>query len=493
MNHLERQVITNLSAAWQYSIDVDLVLVQDVSDESQDRTIICLMQLTQRLLAAAPTNENVTNFSRRATTPFADVPSRLVENELKSNLHGPAVDPPSDKHFGNHVEVSAPGSPSGRKKTTNLLTPFRQRPNKSTEIAPFDSMPVYSVPTEKKMSEPHIQTSAIGIAVPIYSAPIEKTVSQPHIQSLSSLPLGRLPPSVEDYHELVEETRRIVLESPATTHRQLSRTSSFNSHGNIRELDIAEYEPWSFIQCYNEPTKTVDHPTQRHQRRHSSHGQLMPEALQPRIVHKRRGSIHHQDDSPILPRRPTAGSSDSREMSPLWTQDEYDSTAPTSATSQSGPFSPYLTGYNSQESVASGTQPAAQKKGPSYGWMPPKAPQRIVEHGSLKAEIASFPMPPQVPPRAPSRPTAPTSRSQPITPRSPSALTEFPRRSTTSSMTSSQISSSQSSMPSVTPTPTKIVPPKTKGGTRGYLPGADNEYAGFCKGIHSNFSKRFVQ
>ena len=56
--HLQSQVIGNLKVAWQHDDrTIDFIPLQDVSDDSQSRTILCLMQLHQRLLVAAPITE----------------------------------------------------------------------------------------------------------------------------------------------------------------------------------------------------------------------------------------------------------------------------------------------------------------------------------------------------------------------------------------------------------------------------------------------------
>lgn len=55
--HLQSQVISNLKLAWQEDTHVDFLPLQDVSDASQDRAIMCLIQLQQRLLLAEPIQE----------------------------------------------------------------------------------------------------------------------------------------------------------------------------------------------------------------------------------------------------------------------------------------------------------------------------------------------------------------------------------------------------------------------------------------------------
>lgn len=52
--HLQGQVILNLKVAWREDTNVDALPLQDVSDASQHRAILCLLQLHQRLMVAAP-------------------------------------------------------------------------------------------------------------------------------------------------------------------------------------------------------------------------------------------------------------------------------------------------------------------------------------------------------------------------------------------------------------------------------------------------------
>ncbi|MCJ1262999.1 hypothetical protein MMC22_002869 [Lobaria immixta] len=52
--HLQGQVISNLKIQWQQDTFVDFNALQDVSDSSQDRAILVLMQLQQRIITSAP-------------------------------------------------------------------------------------------------------------------------------------------------------------------------------------------------------------------------------------------------------------------------------------------------------------------------------------------------------------------------------------------------------------------------------------------------------
>lgn len=52
--HLQGQVISNLKIQWQQDTFVDFDALQDVSDSSQDRAVLVLMQLQQRIITAGP-------------------------------------------------------------------------------------------------------------------------------------------------------------------------------------------------------------------------------------------------------------------------------------------------------------------------------------------------------------------------------------------------------------------------------------------------------
>ncbi|KAL8792821.1 MAG: hypothetical protein Q9195_004550 [Heterodermia aff. obscurata] len=52
--HLQGQVIANLKIQWQQDTYVDFSALQDVSDSSQDKAILVLMQLQQRIITSGP-------------------------------------------------------------------------------------------------------------------------------------------------------------------------------------------------------------------------------------------------------------------------------------------------------------------------------------------------------------------------------------------------------------------------------------------------------
>lgn len=57
--HLQQQVVANLKIHWQQETFVDFLTLQDVSDSSQDRCVLVLMQLQQRIITSGPI-ENLT-------------------------------------------------------------------------------------------------------------------------------------------------------------------------------------------------------------------------------------------------------------------------------------------------------------------------------------------------------------------------------------------------------------------------------------------------
>ena len=105
--HLQQQVISNLKIHWQQDTFVDFTALQDVSDSSQDRCILVLMQLQQRLITSGPI-ENLTPaplnipsaYNQRA---LPEIPLVHTHNQTSRN---PYASPPTD-----HVTSPVPTSP----------------------------------------------------------------------------------------------------------------------------------------------------------------------------------------------------------------------------------------------------------------------------------------------------------------------------------------------------------------------------------------------
>ena len=79
--HLQSQVISNLKIAWQQDSFVNFHPLQDASDLGQDRAVLCLLQLYQRLLVAAPINDLAIAASTAA--PVISPPQGFIEPESR--------------------------------------------------------------------------------------------------------------------------------------------------------------------------------------------------------------------------------------------------------------------------------------------------------------------------------------------------------------------------------------------------------------------------
>ncbi|MCJ1472694.1 hypothetical protein MMC13_001343 [Lambiella insularis] len=113
--HLQGQVISNLKIAWrEEDTMIDFLPLQDVSDDSQDRTILCLMQLHQRLLVAAPITE------------MRNVPPHTPPTAF----HG-FVEPASrQSSFATQSTIAAPSLMSPLRSSTNTTEVEIRRPSR---------------------------------------------------------------------------------------------------------------------------------------------------------------------------------------------------------------------------------------------------------------------------------------------------------------------------------------------------------------------------
>ena len=90
----------NLKVAWQENTNVDALTLQDVSDESQDRAILCLIQLHQRLMVAAPITEAkyspplpISKYNQHLNETRS--PPRVESWSTQSSMAGPSRSPTS--------------------------------------------------------------------------------------------------------------------------------------------------------------------------------------------------------------------------------------------------------------------------------------------------------------------------------------------------------------------------------------------------------------
>jgi len=99
--HLQQQVISNLKLHWHQDTFIDFATLQDVSDSSQDRCALVLMQLQQRIITSGPI-ENLTppplnpaNAHNRTSSLTTSLPYAVQTKHQTPNLHDPLTPPTS--------------------------------------------------------------------------------------------------------------------------------------------------------------------------------------------------------------------------------------------------------------------------------------------------------------------------------------------------------------------------------------------------------------
>ena len=163
--HLQGQVITNLKIAWQQDAFVDFHNLQDVSDLSQDRAVMALLQLQQRILTQAPINE---------LTPAR--PSLLNHPHVDAHPLPSAQNPWTNQQAP--PRISTISSIESEKKTSNPFRALLRRPkvqtehqqpprivNHSTGFNPdyhFPANPYRDVQGDSLLREPSIRSISTG-------------------------------------------------------------------------------------------------------------------------------------------------------------------------------------------------------------------------------------------------------------------------------------------------------------------------------------------
>ncbi len=128
--HLQSQVISNLKIQWQQDTVVDFNALQDVSDLSQDRAIVVLMQLQQRIITSAPIAElrppplfsssnppNNPTPEHRATVPPPFSPSDISNTRQLSTTDNTAV---KKRHFTSVAKIPFLRRPKADHVTKNF-------------------------------------------------------------------------------------------------------------------------------------------------------------------------------------------------------------------------------------------------------------------------------------------------------------------------------------------------------------------------------------
>ncbi|MCJ1415757.1 hypothetical protein MMC32_002090 [Xylographa parallela] len=366
--HLQSQVIGNLKVAWQHDDStIDFIPLQDVSDDSQSRTILCLMQLHQRLLVAAPITEmrsSPPHPSQNGFHGFIEPVSRQQTGFSQAPLPSSSPSPPSRSSTATtEVEVRRPSRfPFGRKSKTLVENPQPQIVGTSP-TRPHDFP---SAPTPKDEFIDGTLMAGLGLGLP----PTDKTPL--NVSRVSSVSTG----------------------------------SSFSVEPDHQESNPF-FDPW-----------------------------------------KDTSSLNSHRDSQSSTQSPTFAFGPD-------TVPEFTSSLGSTAPQSWGPPQPQQ----------------FPRQSPSFSF----SPDTIPEHSSvLGNRISRLSGQPWAPPQAPNSSTSRRSSRA-----SDNSLQLFPAQSS-----SSQHRPSLSTLfaPQGTPVAQQVIKPILTGGSRGYLPAEENDFAGFCNG-----------
>ena len=439
---------------------------------------MCLMELHQRLLVAAPITEMTQDFSRMKAAPFAtSLP--FLEREPQRNS-------PKSIPFGNHVVISGPSSEGYKRK--NRFGPLFRRPSKS----------------------------------------LERAVPEVIAQDAPYVPRDFIPPkfSPEDYHELIPGPRSLD-DSPTLSPEHLSSISTISSRTSL-EADNPEYNPWSTGRTTSQTSNTESSFSRELPKRDP----LVPEALSPRRSRPPQAASHSRNTSfatdtlGIHSQQDNSGAGGQELTDPaVDVIDSYGaSTASTSSSFQQELSSNQGARYKTHSSIEDWAQLSSpnEKKPAAYTWLPPKPQSRVSERmppsidenaqalpQSSSRRLSSQVPPPclsnhvqqqngssQFQPQRPSpkppmvaarmisheipdskrskKPIAPISLDGPIVPFEKQPLRRF------STVTSNTSSSGGATGP--VNRPVRVVAPVSPGDLRGCLPSESNKFSGFCKG-----------
>ena len=240
--HLQGQVISNLKIAWQEDASVDFLPLQDVSDDSQDRTILCLMQLHQRLLVAAPITEM--NYSppqsaQPTNQPMIQYTNQATNQQMNHSMNPPMVQPlsqPIKQPFHGFIE------PASRQQTWatqgSSQSPIDSGSRSSTGLSDFEQKRPSRFPFGRKPK-------------PIPEGP------DPRVQEISnhmneSPPLSNTPPKELSYNSAGRNGFGLGVSPPERSLFSGSRTSSVSTGSSFSiEPDHAEsnptFNPWNDI------------------------------------------------------------------------------------------------------------------------------------------------------------------------------------------------------------------------------------------------------
>ncbi|MCJ1306644.1 hypothetical protein MMC25_000287 [Agyrium rufum] len=123
---LQGQIILNLKIAWQQDTSVNFGELQETSDTGQDRAIMCLLQLQQRIMVRAPIKPS-------PATPLPQDANARIESRVQRMSIGASHPPVSSNRTSTSLSVDSEHKRSGI--FSSMRSSFR-RSKDSDEISP---------------------------------------------------------------------------------------------------------------------------------------------------------------------------------------------------------------------------------------------------------------------------------------------------------------------------------------------------------------------
>ena len=184
--HLQQHVLSKLKLHWQRDAHADFTTLQDVSDSAQDRCLLALMQLQQRVVTTGSVNN--------ITPPPLNITSTLNDRPLPAMP--PPMTSPEEKDWGFEFTKPRP------------LTPPRSPPDtKPPPEYEWSAQSTFASPTSKQVKQASPPTTSAGPkSVPLVSAATQQTWAQQNAAQPTYSPSGSpthnssSPPSGVSHH-----------------------------------------------------------------------------------------------------------------------------------------------------------------------------------------------------------------------------------------------------------------------------------------------------
>ena len=416
-----------MSNRWQHDTPVDFLDIQDVSDDGQDRAIMCLMQLHQRLLVAAPI-DLISGAAARPMHPPSGKPQGFIEDRA---LRDPAPQKQINQPLGNYVEISGglDFSDTEERPRGRFITGFHKK---------------HSDERETRASN---MGRSVGQVVPPYAQTQNRDYNEEREENFYKAH-GHdhcREPSPQDYYRKPEYEPDQPPTPRAQRHQdkpcgdlpfdpidRYSTVSSLSSLGS-GEQDHPEYNPWASGDGAISPISNIAVEIAAG---NPYRNPLVPDALEPRRNRDSQYTFNSRSTSATLSMPPemtpqgrigSFGSVSGDKLHKPWVTDMdsvysgdsmsnanypsyYRSQSPNDNTRHNNIIASRIDKYghhdtwDEEDRVQTRSPP-----NPSYTWMPPKPKVRAIDRSS--PTIMQFPTPPR--PSPPSEHERPFARSPP--------------------------------------------------------------------------------